>query len=58
MTSSLNLKAVNVAKEKSIAAAAAMEFGMKHSSRDNINLDKCKSVLPFLWFMLTQFFTN
>ena len=27
------LKAVNVAKEKSIAAAAAMEFGMKHSSR-------------------------
>ena len=52
------LKAVDVAKKKSIAAR---EIGIKHLSSNNIIFDECTSmqvVLMFLSFVLTQLFAN
>ena len=51
------LKAMDVAKKKSVAAAASREFGMKHSSSNNIILDQCTNmqiIFVFLSSTLTQ----
>ena len=45
------LKVMDVAKKKSIAAAAAREFGIKCSSSNNIILDQCMNMQIIFVFL-------